>query len=61
MKDAVVRVRYNNATRKWYAVVLDRDGKPREQREPGRSPEGDEVQAEEYMNNYRRYGAWRKS
>jgi hypothetical protein len=29
--------------------------------ELSRSPEGSEEEAEHYMNNYRRYGAWLKS
>lgn len=56
-----VRVRFNNETRRWYAVVLDADGEERRHREPGRSPEGSEADAEAHMENWKRFGAWLKS
>lgn len=50
-----LRVKYIGGG-KWVAVALDEKGSELE-----RSPEGSEVEAEGYMDNYRRYGAWRKS
>lgn len=41
---------------KWYAALMDSDGT-----EVSRSPEGTEHEAEGYMENHRRYGAWLKS
>lgn len=41
---------------RWYATLIDRD-----ENELARSPAGTEVEAERYMENYRRYGAWERS
>lgn len=51
--NARLRVRFVHATKKWQAVALDRFDKVIDE-----SPEGTEVEAEGYMVNYRRTGAW---
>lgn len=54
---AILRVRLAADRKGWVCVRLDMPGGS----VIDRSPHGDEVQAEQYLNNYRRYGAWQRS
>lgn len=54
-KNLRLRVIYTGSG-KWVAVAIDTEGK-----EVARSPAGNENEAEQNMNNYRRFGAWQKS
>jgi hypothetical protein len=51
-----VRLRVKWESGAWYAILLDRADN-----EVGRSPAGNEHEAEQYMANYRLFGAWTRS
>lgn len=55
-----VRVMYRTVTEggggHWQAVLVNREGD-----ELDASPPGTEVEAERYMDNWKRYGTWLKS
>ena len=50
------RIVYDAKADTWHCAKLDGHG-----REVGRSPGGNELDAERYENNMRRYGAWQRS
>lgn len=50
------RVRVRRDKQGWYAALIDA-----QEKEVSRSPHGTELEAEKYMDNYRRFGAWKAS